>query len=166
MSKIKQFRDPQLVTDGSIVGFYPREFYVFENFSSFQVDWRGRRWPTSEHAYQAMKFFNTAPEIAESIFTARSAHDAYKLARANTDKYPENWDDVKVGIMKEIVRAKCEQNPYVREKLLTTLDETIVEDSPKDPFWGWGEDHKGRNELGKIWMELRDEIRNEQESKQ
>lgn len=34
----------------------------------------------------------------------------------------------------------------------------IVEDSPKDDYWGWGEKRDGRNELGKIWMRLRDEI--------
>ncbi|TAH32346.1 NADAR family protein [Candidatus Saccharibacteria bacterium] len=161
MSNIKQFRDPDLVTDGSIVGFYPREFFVFDNFSSFQVDWRGRRWPTSEHAYQAAHFFDTAPELAEQIFVARSAHDAYKLAKSNAHQASDNWEDIKVGIMEEIIRAKCEQNPYVKEKLLATLDETIVEDSPKDDFWGWGKDHKGRNELGKIWMRLRDELRKE-----
>lgn len=162
MTSIKQFRDPELVTDGSIVGFYPREFYVFDNFASFQVDWRGRRWPTSEHAYQTTKFLETDPELAETIFAARSAHDAYKLAKTNAVKVPENWDEIKVGIMEDIVRAKCEQNPYVKEKLMATLDEPIVEDSPKDDFWGWGEDHTGRNELGKIWMRLREDLTSEE----
>ena len=60
--------------------------------------------------------------------------------------------------MEEIVRAKCEQNPYVKQKLLETLDEEIIEDSPKDAFWGWGENRDGRNELGKIWMRLRNEL--------
>lgn len=160
MIKIAQFRDPDLLTDGSIVGFYPREFYVFDNFSSFQVDWRGLRWPTSEHAYQASHFFETAPELAEQIYSARSAHEAYKLAKANGDKAPENWEEIKVGIMEDICRCKLQQNPYVREKLLLTLDYEIVEDSPKDSFWGWGADRQGRNELGKIWMRLRDELRN------
>ena len=158
MKKFRQFRDPELVVDGSIVGFYPREFYVLSNFASFQVDWRGRRWMTSEHAYQAAHFFETAPELAEQIFEARSSHEAYKIAKANADKAPSNWDDIKIGIMEEIVRAKCEQNPYVKQKLLETLDVEIVEDSPKDDFWGWGEDHNGRNELGKRWMKLRDEL--------
>ena len=73
MDRPKQFRDPQLETSGEIIGFYPREFYVFDNFSSFQVDYQGRRWPTSEHAYQASHFFETAPELVEAIAEARSA---------------------------------------------------------------------------------------------
>ncbi len=79
---LEQFRDPQLETSGKIVGFYEREFYVFSNFSSFQVEWRGRLWPTSEHAYQAAHFFDTAPKLVEEIYTARSAHDAFKIAKA------------------------------------------------------------------------------------
>ena len=158
-----QFRDPELETSGSIIGFYPREFYVFDNFSSFAVDYCGRRWPTSEHAYQASHFFETAPKLAEAILEARSAHDAYKIAKANADKAPENWDEMKIDIMTEIVRAKCEQNSYVKEKLLDSGDLDIIEDSPKDNFWGWGKNHDGRNELGQIWMRLRDELRGRNE---
>jgi len=43
-------------------------------------------------------------------------------------------------------------------KLMQTGKREIIEDSPKDDFWGWGKKRKGRNELGKIWMKLRDEI--------
>lgn len=159
MSRLKQFRDPDLLTDGSVVGFYPSEFYVLNNFASFAVDWRGRRWQTSEHAYQASHFFDTAPKLAEQIFNARSAHEAYKLAKANGDKAPKNWEEIKIGIMEDICRHKLQQNPYVKQKLLETLDLEIIEDSPKDSFWGCGADRKGRNELGKIWMRLRDEAK-------
>lgn len=38
----------------------------------------------------------------------------------------------------------------------------IVEDSPKDSFWGWGESRNGQNNLGKLWMKLREEIKAEQ----
>ena len=153
-----QFRDPELDVSGDVVGFYPREFYVLDNFASFAVDYQGRRWPTSEHAYQASHFFETAPELADEIYKARSAHEAYKIAKANADKVPDDWHDIKVGIMEEIVRAKCEQNPYVKQKLLDTGDLDIIEDSPKDNFWGWGKDRDGRNELGRVWMRLRDEL--------
>lgn len=151
-----QFRDPQLDTSGEIIGFYPREFYALDNFSSFAVDFAGRRWPTSEHAYQASHFFETAPDLANEIFLARSAHAAFKIARANREKVPDKWDDVKVDIMQVICTLKLEQNPYVWEKLKQTGDLEIVEDSPKDAFWGWGPNRDGRNELGKIWMRLRE----------
>jgi len=151
-------RDPLLETSGKVIGFYEREFFCFSNFSSFAVEWKGRLWPTSEHAYQAAHFFETVPELVEEIYKAKSAHVAYKLAKANVDRAPENWEEIKPIIMEEIVRCKLEQNPYVLHKLEQTSDKLIVEDSPKDSFWGWGPDRDGRNELGKIWMKLRDEI--------
>jgi ribA/ribD-fused uncharacterized protein len=159
MTQPSQFRDPQLETSGTIIGFYPREFYVFDNFASFQVDYKGRRWPTSEHAYQASHFFDTAPDLVEAIFEARSAHEAYKIAKANGDKAPANWGEIKVNIMYEICKLKLLQNPYVKDKLLDSGDLDIIEDSTKDAFWGWGPTRDGRNELGKIWMRLRDELR-------
>ena len=160
---LKQYRDPLLSTTGKPIGFYEREFYPFSNFSSFQVDWHGRRWPTSEHAYQAAHFFETAPELVEEIFNTRSAHDAEKLAKANGDKLPDNWDEIKISIMDDICKHKLIQNPYVQRKLLQTDNAPLAEDSPKDSFWGWGPDQKGRNELGKVWMRLRDWLRSQPE---
>jgi conserved hypothetical protein, ribA/ribD-fused len=158
--KIKN-RDPFLETSGKVIGFYEREFYVFSNFSSFAVKWKGRVWPTSEHAYQAAHFFKTAPALVEKIFRAKSAHEAFKLARVNADKASKDWEEKKVAIMEDIVRHKLKQHPYVLHKLLQTGNKLLVEDSPKDDCWGWGADRKGRNELGKIWMKLRAEILNQ-----
>ena len=62
--------------------------------------------------------------------------------------------------MEKILRCKIEQNPYVLKKLLETKEYTIVEDSPKDNYWGWGINRKGENHLGKIWMKLREEYKN------
>ncbi|HSX33269.1 MAG TPA: NADAR family protein [Candidatus Saccharimonadales bacterium] len=154
-----QFRDPDLETSGEVVGFYPREFYVCDNFASFQVEYGGVVWPTSEHLYQASHFFATDPWLAEEVRCARSAHQAQKIAKANAHLAPEEWDDMKVELMYEICKLKLEQHPYVRQKLLETGDLDIIEDSPKDAFWGWGPQRDGRNELGKIWMRLRDELR-------
>ncbi|HEX3568141.1 MAG TPA: NADAR family protein [Candidatus Saccharimonadales bacterium] len=158
MIQFEQFRDPLLDVSGEVAGFYPREFSVFDNFASFQVEWRERLWSTSEHAYQAAHFFDTDPDLAEDIFSARSAHDAYKLAKSNADKAPENWPDIKEGIMLDICRHKLLQHAYIQRKLRQTGEALIVEDSPVDSFWGWGPDRQGSNTLGKIWMQLRDEL--------
>jgi predicted NAD-dependent protein-ADP-ribosyltransferase YbiA (DUF1768 family) len=57
--------------------------------------------------------------------------------------------------MTEIVSAKLAQHPWIQKKLAETGTRVLVEASHKDPFWGWGPDGNGRNELGKIWMSLR-----------
>ena len=61
--------------------------------------------------------------------------------------------------MEDICRYKLEQHPYIQKKLLETGDLLIVEDLPKDSFWGWGPNRDGENQLGKIWMRLRDELK-------
>ena len=161
MGSIEQFRDPELATDGSVVGFYEREFYVFSNFSSFQVAWRGITWATSEYAYQAARFMGANDELVEQVRSARSAHDAFTIARANTERQLPDWDEIKVDTMLDICRHKLQQHEYVQRKLRQTGDMYLVEDSPTDGYWGWGKDHVGRNELGTIWMKLREELLSE-----
>lgn len=161
MTTIKKFRDSDLATDGSVVGFYEREFYVFSNFSSFQVEWRGRHWPTSEHAYQAARFMGVREDLVERIFEANSAHEAWEIMGQNKHVQIKNWDEIKAETMLDICRHKLEQNPYVQKKLKLTNDEYLVEDSPVDGFWGWGPDKMGRNELGKVWMKLREDMKNQ-----
>lgn len=156
-TKKYQNRDSRLTTSGKIVGFYEREFYCFSNFSSFAVRWKGKLWPTSEHAYQAAHFFKTAPKLADKIHKAVSAHEAFKLAKAHADKHPADWDQKKFSIMEDILRHKLKQHPYVQYKLKQTGRRPMVEDSFRDPVWGWGPKKNGRNELGKIWMKIRDE---------
>lgn len=163
MINLTQYRDPWLAEKfGEFIGFYPREFFVFDNFSSFRVLVDGVLYCTVEHAYQAIKFLQTAPEIAQQITDCYSAHDAQKIAYANKDKQRKDWDDVKLDIMEKLLRLKLEQNPYVKKKLLETGNLIICEDSPKDSFWGIGANRDGRNELGKLWMKLRSELQNKQ----
>ena len=161
MVVLEQYRDLWLKEKmNDVIGFYPREFYCFDNFSSFKVKYDGYLYSSVEEAYQALGFKESAPDIYQEIINCYSAHEAQKIAYANKDKRRKDWDEIKVGIMEELLRCKIEQNPYVKKKLLETKDYTIVEDSPKDSFWGWGEDRNGNNQLGKLWMKIRDEIKN------
>lgn len=140
------------------VFFYEFEFYVLSNFSPFQVEWDGNVYMTSEHAYQASKFENS--EIKKKIKGARSAHDAMKLANIiYDDKTRSDWNDVRLSIMEGVVRAKLSQHYYVQKKLLATGDRELIENSPRDSFWGWGPKKTGENHLGKIWMKLREELK-------
>lgn len=154
-----KYRDHLLSTDGSVAAFYERTFFTFSNFSSFMVEWKGKLWPTSEHAYQAARYMGVRDDIAEQIRHMRSAHLAYDFMRNNRSDERPDWFNEKREVMKDIVRCKVAQHAYVQQKLLSTGDALIVEDSPVDPYWGWGPDRQGCNELGKIWMELRQELR-------
>ncbi len=137
--------------------FYERRFYCFSNFSSFAVWWRNRLWMTVEHAYQAAKFEDS--ELQLRIQSALSAHDAKTVAHQFLREWRTDWVKVRLPTMEEILRAKLVQHAFVQKRLIETGDRTIIEDSPKDSFWGWGSDQKGENHLGMLWMKLREEIR-------
>jgi ribA/ribD-fused uncharacterized protein len=139
-----------------IIGFYEGIFYMFSNFAAFAVEWKDEVWMTSEHAYQAEKFLDS--ELREQIRNTRSPYDAKMLAQELDDKKREDWREVNLSIMEEIVRAKLNQHPYIQKKLMDTGAKTIIETSPYDDFWGWGPHKDGQNHLGKIWMKLREEI--------
>lgn len=142
--------------DGNRVLFYGGDFgYCFSNFASFGVEWRGRRWMTSEHAYQAAKFDDL--RVVNEIHAAMSAHAALKLAKEYADQVRVTWADEKVAVMKDIITRKFEQHPYIQKQLRESGDLEIIENSPKDSFWGRGPDWKGQNMLGKLWMEVRAE---------
>lgn len=143
------------------VFFYEQDFYVLSNFSAFTLLWRGLRFQTSEQAYHWEKFLSEQPVLEfhrATIHSATSAHEAFKYAEQNKQHRRPDWDSVKIGIMRDILRAKAEQHEYVRRKLLATGDRELIEDSWRDDFWGWGPKRDGRNVLGKLWMEVRDEL--------
>ena len=142
---------------GTPVLFYEREFYMFSNFSAFAVKYDGDMWPTAEHAYQAKKFYDF--DIRDKIKSARSAHEAKQIAKVFEHEMRDDWEEVKLIVMEEIIWAKLSQHPYIQEKLLQTREREIIEDSHKDAFWGWGPDRDGENHLGKIWMHVRKEMR-------
>lgn len=155
------------------VFFYEQDFYVLSNFSAFSVTWAGQwRFDTSEALYHWLKFATGAgtwprqaivsdevKAVAEAIRRASSAHEAFKIAEHNKALRRTDWDDVKVDVMRKILRAKAEQHEYIRRKLLATGDRELIEDSWRDDFWGWGENRDGQNMLGKLWMEIRAELR-------
>ncbi|MEU4244243.1 NADAR family protein [Actinoplanes sp. NPDC026619] len=138
------------------INFYTPRFYIFNNFSAHAIEYRGKLYPTSEHAYQASKC--TDPAGQEEIRSSRSPLQAKVLANEiyRNAKDP-HWDGKKVAIVEEILRAKLAQHSEARDALIESGDEDIVEDSPTDYFWGEGADGSGQNMLGKIWMKLRDE---------
>ncbi|KAF9223629.1 DUF1768-domain-containing protein [Gyrodon lividus] len=148
------------------VFFYEKNapFYEFTNFSSHDVMYKGKRYPTSEHLFQSFKFLDEHPEIAERI---RKCGDRPMLAFDEAHRYQKwvrtDWRQVNVEKMEIALRLKFTQHPDLKAMLLGTGDAELIEDSPRDYFWGVGADHTGRNELGRALVRLREELRQEQD---
>lgn len=110
-------------------------------------------WPSSEHYYQAQKFIE--PGIQQQILAAKTPAAAFKLSRIYADQVKKDWLDVRHAVMQYIVFEKFRQNPFFTHLLVATGDRVLKEHSHQDAYWGDGGDGNGRNELGKILMDIR-----------
>lgn len=134
------------------------EHHPLSNFAPFPSRYMSVA-PTAEHCFQAAKFMgfpSNAGHIA-AIFAALTPSAAKKLGKSRKHPIDPCWDNVRVAVMEHVLRNKLLLNPEVRAALGATGQEQIVEGSPWDYFWGTGKSGKGRNELGKLWMKIRDE---------
>lgn len=149
----------KLDTDTQVF-FYEQDFYVFSNFASFKLFWANREFYTNEVAYHWEKFRGAS--IAQDIITSQpSSHAAFRAAIQLKHQIREDWLDVRVDVMHDLLRAKADQHEYVARKLEATGDREMIEDSWRDDFWGWGENKDGQNMLGKLWMKIREERRDQ-----
>jgi hypothetical protein len=129
----------------------------FSNFAPFGIDLDDARWPTVEHYYQAQKFVD--PQLRETIRKAEKPVIAKSLADKNKAAIRADWDTVKDEVMYRAVKRKFELHAELRELLLATGEEDILESAPNDYYWGVGRAGTGENRLGKIIERIRAELR-------
>jgi ribA/ribD-fused uncharacterized protein len=108
-------------------------------------------------------------ETADEILAADHPKAQKALGRKVKNFNDETWKREREKIVKAGNHAKFTQNDELREKLFATKGTTLVEASPHDRIWGIGlaasnpdandpTKWRGRNLLGKILTELRDEL--------
>ncbi|KOR37488.1 MULTISPECIES: NADAR family protein [Planktothricoides] len=142
--------------------FYKVEnpYGYLSNFSLHGIYLDSAEWLTVEHYYQAQKFVGSPNEsVIPLIAAAPTPEAAAALGRDRTLILRSDWEQVKRPIMRSAVLQKFLSHRDIQQQLLDTGDETLIEDSPKDYYWGCGADHTGHNYLGKILMAVREEIR-------
>ncbi|MBK1650389.1 NADAR family protein [Rhabdochromatium marinum] len=130
---------------------------AFSNLFPRPIEFDGRIYPTSEHAYQAGKA--RKPAVREWILNAptpalaaMAAHGLYVW-----DVMPD-WAQIKFDRMRAVLRAKFDQHADLRALLLSTGNARLVEAATVNNAVNrlWGEvDGKGENMLGVMLMELR-----------
>ena len=129
----------------------------FSNFSSYGFDLDGAWWPTSEHYFQAQKFAGT--HHVEAIRQAPTPTEATQMGRDRNRPLRSDWEEVKDSIMHRATLAKFKAHEDIRQILLDTGDEQIVEQAPHEEYWGSGKDGNGLNRMGEILMAVRKELR-------
>jgi ribA/ribD-fused uncharacterized protein len=119
---------------------------------------------SAEALYQACRFPHL-PDIQRMIIGQSSPMTAKMKSKPFRNQSRPDWEEVRVIVMRWCLRVKLVQNfDKFRSLLLETGDRPIVEDSPRDDFWGAVAQKEpqvlsGRNVLGRLLMELREQAR-------
>ena len=132
----------------------------FSNFSPHHIILDGKYWPTVEHYYQAHKLWGTPDQkLMDVIRQAPTPEQAAALGRDRDRTIRGDWETAKKEVMWRGVLTKFLTHPDIQTVLLNTGEEWLVENSPKDYYWGCGQDHSGQNQLGQMLMRVRKHIR-------
>jgi len=138
-----------------------KPYGAFSNLYRRPIIFENEEFPTAEHAYQAGKarkanvraWILSAPSPS---LVAMAAHGLYTW-----DIVP-NWSQIKYDRMRNVLKAKYTQHMDLQELLLSTGAARLVEscrtDNPVNRTWG-EVNGKGKNMLGVLLMEIRDELR-------
>lgn len=142
----------------------PLHFYAvahehgeFSNFALFPIRVDGLSWPTSEHYFQAQKFKGTSDE--DAIRRANTPMEAARMGRQRHRPLRKEWESVKVQVMRAALQAKFTQHSELQALLVATHPSKLVEHTSHDAYWGDGGDGQGQNWLGRLLMELREDLR-------
>lgn len=134
------------------------------NMSPHPLTALGMKWRTAEALFQALRF-KEHDQTRLLIAAQTSPMQAKMIAKANAvQMIVAPRSPVDVLNMDQVLRLKLEQHPSLYDQLLATSDALIVEDctarqNESGLFWGAarvGNEWTGRNQLGRLWMELRD----------
>lgn len=133
------------------------------NFHSCPIRLWGLQFRCAEAAFQAAKF--TGNPAAMQQFQNLDGEMAFRKAQALTGTWDQRqknaWYHRNLNVMREVVTAKFQQNPELKDLLLATGNSYLVEHIPRkgrDAFWGDDFDGTGQNWLGHILMETRGQL--------
>lgn len=121
------------------------------NFFMAPVTYEGILYPSTEHAFQAAKSLD--PKVRQRVANLPTPGQAKRAGRQISIR--PDWEQVKYDVMSEIVLEKFLTHSDLRQKLIDTGDEELVEGNTwGDQYWGVC-NGVGLNNLGKILMQVR-----------
>jgi len=129
------------------------QFKWLSNFYPSKVVFENELYRSVEHAFQAAK--TNSEEERKAIRYEQSPGKAKRMGRHVTLR--PDWNDIKVDVMRRLVKQKFACSSNLRAKLLATEERELQEGNTwGDTFWGIDlRTGMGENHLGKILMEIR-----------
>ena len=136
----------------NVIDKFIGDYAFLSNFEPCYIYYEDFIFYSVENAYQASKCKNKEDIVR---FLGIPPGKAKRLGR--TVSLRDDWEDVKVSLMKGFLRQKF-FDPKLRNKLLATEGYELIEGNWwNDTFWGVC-NGKGENQLGKLLMQIREDI--------
>ncbi|MAG26329.1 swarming motility protein YbiA [Candidatus Pacearchaeota archaeon] len=129
------------------------QYHFLSNMYPCLVEWKGWMYKSSETIYQMEKCHR---DEEKKRFVDMNGFQAKRAGRVVVLR--PDWHDVKDDVMFEVLTAKF-SDPMLKDLLLSTGDIELVEDNHwGDTYWGRC-NGQGRNRLGELLMEVREQLR-------
>jgi ribA/ribD-fused uncharacterized protein len=130
------------------------KYFFLSNFYEADILFLCIPYKNNEAAFQAQKVLGLNER---SKFCSLSPSEAKRLGRSV--KLRPDWEELKDDLMYEICKAKFAQNEDLKNKLIATGEEELIEGNVwRDTYWGVC-NGVGLNKLGKILMKVREELK-------
>ncbi|KAI0301545.1 hypothetical protein B0F90DRAFT_1628377 [Multifurca ochricompacta] len=128
--------------------------------SPHAVMYQEELYPTALHLFEALKFLDHRPDLADRIRECERVEDVSVISADLAEYTRRDWGTVALAKMDEVLYLKFRQHRELRALLLNTYPAELVYAESGDHFWGDGAGN-GRNELGNSLMRVRGRLRAE-----
>ncbi|OSZ82704.1 hypothetical protein CAP35_05425 [Chitinophagaceae bacterium IBVUCB1] len=154
---IRQYNIKEVITFKKTTGLFGG---LSNMCAGYSLNINGVIIPSAEHIYQACRF-PLFPNVQYEIIRERSPMTAKMISKKYHLATRQDWETVKVKIMRWAIQVKLYQNwDKFSRVLLETENKPIVELSHRDKYWAAVQTDAntliGVNALGRLLMEIRD----------
>ena len=137
-----------------MISNFKGKHYFLSNFYSAQVMYEGLLYKNNESAFQSAK----VKDLERRKQFCELDPSTAKRKRRNV-LLRQDWKNVKDEVMYQCVKDKFTRNLDLKQKLLDTGNEELIEGNTwNDTYWGVCRG-RGKNMLGKILMKVREELK-------
>ena len=144
-----------------MINSFEDKYQFLSNFYPCRIYYRGKPFPSVEHAYQASKGYNdNTINLISNLKPGAAGLAKYIGNNAKQTILRKDWQQVKLSIMEFLLRQKFEQLS-LKNKLIDTGFKQLIEGNFwHDNYWGDCQCKKcknivGENNLGKLLMLIR-----------
>jgi ribA/ribD-fused uncharacterized protein len=127
------------------------KYSFLSNFYNSPIVYKDKVYSTAEHLFQCCK--TESEKEREWIRTAHSPAEA--KGRGRKVSLRNDWNKIKVNAMRGVLKLKFKQNKDLLKRLMEIEGEIVEDNEWNDKYWGKC-NGVGKNVLGKLLMEIRD----------